>query len=182
MDLSNNKINNTISKTSSKGYGLNIVDIKGIGKASLELLNNEFIIKSMESDYNYSKSLDYMDFLLYSKGILILKDKFIIGLAGNQFEITCKEDANDFKTFYNNIKQIKNNGKTKDIKDLSNNSLNNNLVSKDISTNNEEVKSENTEESVVSVSEEIRNFHNLMKEGIITEEEFEEKKKELLKS
>lgn len=40
---------------------------------------------------------------------------------------------------------------------------------------------DNIEKETLNVSEEIRNFHNLMKDGIITEEEFEEKKKELLK-
>ena len=89
--------------------------------------------------------------------------------------------------FYNNIKQIKENGQyTSNSKlqtDTSNKSLSDNYVSKFISKKEEETNETetNVEESNINVSEEIRNFYNLMKEGIITEEEFEEKKKELLK-
>jgi predicted Zn-dependent peptidase len=38
------------------------------------------------------------------------------------------------------------------------------------------------QQMVRDIPEEIRKYHELLKDGIITEEEFEEKKKELLKS
>ncbi len=179
MNSSNNNNNNSINKTYSNESFLSIVEIKGIGNASLELANNNFIIRSHQSNYNYAKSLDKMDFLLYSNGNLIFNDKFFIGLAGEHFVINCKDNVNDFKIFYNNIKRIKANVKTENIP---NNTLTNNVATTHIPNNNEVNKSENNaDDSSINVSEEIRNFHNLMKEGIISEKEFEEKKKELLK-
>ena len=176
MDLSKNSKMNSVREVSFSKKILGNARIKGIGKASLELSDNNFIIKSSEINYNFGERVSNIDFIIYSKGDFIQNDKMFIGIAGNQFDIECTENEDEFKSFYDIIKSIKG-------RQSSNNRLNKDFTEKIPSENNNVVDevSENQEKETIKVSEEIRNFHNLMKDGIITEEEFEEKKKELLK-
>lgn len=186
MDLSKNRVN-SINKSNSNGLSLSNAKVNDMGKSSLELSDNKLIIKSIESNSVIDKSLDGLDYLIYSKGNFIANDKIFMGISNEQFEISCTDDELEFKNFYDNIKQIKENGQFTDNSklqtDTSNKSLSDNYVSKFISKKEKKTDETetNVEESNINVSEEIRNFYNLMKEGIITEEEFEEKKKELLK-
>lgn len=186
MDLSKNRVN-SINKSNSNGLSLINAKVNDIGKSSLELSDNKLRIKSIESNYVIDKSLDGLDYLIYSKGNFIANDKIFMGISNEQFEINCTDNELEFKNFYDNIKQIKEKGEfsnnSNSQNSSSNKTLSDNYVSKFISKKEKKTDETetNVEESNINVSEEIRNFYNLMKEGIITEEEFEEKKKELLK-
>lgn len=186
MDLSKNRAN-SISNSNSNGLSLNTAKVNGIGKVSLELSGNKLLIKSIESNNVINKSLDGLDYLIYSKGNFIANDKIFMGISNEQFEISCTDNELEFKNFYDNIKQIKEKGQFNNNTNLQGNSSNKTLSDNNISKfiSKKEEKSDDIENEVekhnINVSEEIRSFYNLMKEGIITEEEFEEKKKELLK-
>lgn len=181
--LKNRPINQAFKRNSNDGLVIGNVNVKNIGKSSLQLSNNELIIKSFKTSYVYTESIDKVDYLAYSSGNFFIDEKIFIGINGEQFEISCKEDEFQFKNFFDTIKRIKHSR-----------TANQNLL-EDTVTGNQELPETNTskvdekksedeeieEEPKLSPSEEIRNFYNLMKEGIISEEEFEEKKNELLK-
>ncbi|WP_323735904.1 SHOCT domain-containing protein [Methanosphaera sp. ISO3-F5] len=174
-----NKINEVNTHTKKVDVPrLNSAKIKDVGNVSLELSENKFKIRSLDSMFNYNKPVQDIDFLLFSKGNFLLKDKFYIGIAGDQFEVNCLENEIEFKNFYESIKRMRNNTR-KDEKLLNKTPS---YTDTSINYNNTPLIQETEEkEEKINISEEIRNFHNLMKEGIISEEEFEEKKKELLK-
>lgn len=194
MELSDKqRTNPNMTNTNANGFVLNLTKIKNIGKASVEIANGDLLIKSFESGYTFRKPVETIDYLAYSKGNVFLEDKIYIGISGEEFDIACKENEYEFKNFYDNLVNIResknsgnnynNNNTIKTINKSSNNKFSDNISkSKFNHTLDEQIEESNTEEKVVNSSEEIRNFYNLMKEGIISEEEFEEKKKELLNS
>ncbi len=199
MEFNKEKVNSKFKSPQKQGLTLNDVEIKGFGNSSIELSGENIIIKSFQSSNNLSKSISDIDFLIYSKGNFLIEDKVFMGISGEQFEISSKENDFALKNFFDNL--VKSKGNVYSGNDLLDNNLNSiktnqtslnnmssidengiifddsehNLVSEDSTSEN------NANTDNISVAEEIRNFHNLMKEGIITEEEFEEKKKELLK-
>lgn len=171
MDLYKNDVN--FRKSSSGVLTLNDANIKGFGKSNVDLSRNEIILKALESTFEVSKSVNDIDFLIYSKGNFFFDDTIYMGIGGEQYEITCKNDEIGLRNLYDNLVRTKaKNTPSKPI--LQQNNQTNINHTNDLSPPEEENK--------VSTSEEIRNFYNLMKDGIISEEEFEEKKKELLKS
>jgi hypothetical protein len=189
MEFDNNMDNSSRSHTDNMQISLNDVKIKGIGKSSIESSGNNLIINSYDSNFNFINSMDNIDFLIFSKGNFFNDDKVFIGIDGKQFELTCKNNENALHNFYDNLVKIKGFGiRSKEYVGLDtfnsnyNRKLSDNKVSKYISDNvdsDKQLDSDDSQKQLASV--EIRNFYNLMKEGIITEEEFEEKKKELLK-
>lgn len=198
MEFDKDKVNSKFKTSQKHGLTLNDISIKGFGNSSIELLDDNILIKSFQSNNNISKSLKDIDFLIYSKGNFLMEDKVFMGISGEQFEISTKENEIGLKNFFDSLVKMKGNVYS------GNNLLNNNLntiqtnqtslnnassiengVVFDNSDNkvisNEDLSENEAETSSINVADEIRNFHNLMKDGIISEEEFEEKKKELLK-
>lgn len=87
-------------------------------------------------------------------------------LADNKVQLNLKDKAISLKTI--------------DVDMISN--FESKLINK-LTTGSFEVKEEKTAKPVIrDIPEEIRKYHELLKDGIITEEEFENKKKELLNS
>ncbi|HIH35892.1 MAG TPA: hypothetical protein HA255_05515 [Methanosphaera sp.] len=199
MEFNKDKVNSRFKNSQKQGLTLNDIDIKGYGNSSIELLDGNIIFKSFQSNNNLSKSVDDIDFLIYSKGNFLMEDRVFMGISGQQFEISTKENEIGLKNFFDSL--VKTKGSTYSGNNLLENNLNtiktnqsninnsssidenaiifdnsaNKVVSDDSLSGNE------MESETINVADEIRNFHNLMKDGIISEEEFEEKKKELLK-
>ncbi len=172
MNLNTNNVN--FKRTSTGVLTLNNAKIKGFGKSKIDLKANELIFNAIESNYTIKKYVNNIDFLIYSKGNFLFDDTIYMGIDGEQFEIICKENEGELRNFYDTLLKVKKENTTKILETKQENTTNN-------SSNNQQLE-EKQEETKNSASEEIRNFYNLMKEGIISEEEFEEKKKELLKS
>lgn len=199
MEIHKEKVNSMFKSSQKRGLTLNDVKIKGFGNSSIELLDNNILIRSFQSNSNISKSINDIDFLIYSRGNFLLEDKIFMGIAGQQFEISTKDDEFGLKNFFDNLVKSKggvysgdnvlddnlNAVKTNQTYLNDSSSAEENGVILDNAQRNLTAQEESAEEDAdsesINVAEEIRNFYNLMKEGIITEEEFEEKKKELLK-
>lgn len=160
------------------GYTLNNVEIKGFGKAYVDLYNDKLVFNSIETAYKLEKPIKQIDFLIYSKGNFLIEDRIHIGINGEQFEIATKKDEYQLKNFYDRLTRTRENAPITENSPENNNQQNQtaNTIPETADKAAEEVKNKSS-----SATDEIRNFYNLMKEGIISEEEFEEKKKELLK-
>ena len=162
---SNNNITGS-SLNNNDELVINSVKIKGLGNSSLSLSRNDITIKSLESNYHITRSIDDIDFLVFSKGNFFFEDEMYIGISGKQYKIISKEE-HVLKNFHDSLVRIKDNRTH----------VNSNIPENNADT----ISSADNSNRNINASDEIREFYNLMKEGIISEEEFEEKKRELLK-
>lgn len=152
------------------------------------------LIKSYKTGNTFKISVDDIDFVSYSKGNFLEGDKIHIGVSGNQLTITgSKDNQTELRNFYNNLIKVRNDEKM-GFNYIEDNEKNNNLMesSKNISSilekhlssqksgETEHVSVEKTSNKEFDPTEVIRKYYNLMKDGIISEEEFKEKKNELL--
>ncbi len=167
----NPKINElNFTKTTNGGISLIDTKIKGFGKANINLKDNNLSFKALETTFNVQKSVNDIEYLIYSKGNFFFDDTIYMGINGEQFEITCKNDEIGLRNLYDNLINIKSKNSQKQPIPTKENNITPQTTS----------ITQNTEENNVSTSEEIRNCYNLMKEGIITKEEFEQMKKDLI--
>jgi hypothetical protein len=199
MDFFNKiEIDEKLRKAIGDGLAIGVAKVDKTGKSSIELLHKDMMIKSYKNGYTFKISVDDIDFVSYSKGNFLEGDKINIGVSGNQLTITSiSNNENELRNFYNNLIKVRNDEKMGVNYIEDNEELNTNTeFSKDISSILEKrITSQNSkvskqEKSVKSQkfkcnndfdpTEEIRKYYNLMKDGIISKEEFEEKKNELL--
>lgn len=163
MGLSkSNKLGSSLTNNVNDELVMNSVKVNGLGNSSLSLSKTDIIIKSSESNYTIRKSIDDIDFLVFSKGNFFFEDEMYMGVSGEQYKIISKEE-HELKNFYDTLVRLKGNVS----------SVNNN--------NTDAIRNHDNSNRNINASNQIREFYNLMKEGIISEEEFEEKKRELLK-
>lgn len=199
MSLFNSiEINPNIIPFIEKGEGVGIVKVEGIGKCSARLESDKIILNSYESPQN-SQAIPLADinFLSYDEGNFINEPKFNIGVSGKQFILAgVDNNDNELKRFYTTILNIKenqrqprpnpnhNNGMPRPNPNITNpnkqphnpmdfNSTN--AQPNDMLNNNDFM-----EDVTVDPVDEIRRYYELKQDGIITEEEFEKKKKQLL--
>ena len=200
MDIFNKiDIDAKLSKAIDDGLAIGIAKVDKTGKSSVEILHKDLMIKSYKTGNTFKISVNDIDFVSYSKGNFLEGDKIHIGVSGNQLTISSVGNNEiELKNFYNNLIKVRNNEKMGVNYFDDNENLNNNReFSKNISSILE--KHINSQSSNVSKekkstkpknrnindefdpAEEIRKYYDLMKDGIISKEEFEEKKNELLK-
>ncbi len=192
------EIDAKLRKAIDEGMAIGIAKVDKTGKSSVEILHKDLMIKSYKTGYTYKISVNDIDFVSYSRGNIVEGDQIHIGVSGNQLTITSTgKNEIEFRNFYNNLIKVRNNEKmgvnflednqnikssTESSKDISS------ILEKRISTqipeqskkNKTEKKKSNKTINNIDPAEEIRKYYSLMQDKIISEEEFEEKKKELL--
>lgn len=187
-----------LRKAIDDGLAIGIANVNKTGKSSVEILHKDLMIKSYKNGHTLKISVDDIDYVSYSRGNIIDADKIHIGVSGNQLTISSVgNNTTELKNFYNNLIMVRNNEKM-GVNYLEYNQKNNS--STDFSRNissildkriNKQIPEQSTKNktkitkpkkiiSKVDPTEEIRKYYNLFEDGIITKEEFEEKKKELL--
>ncbi|MEE3325402.1 MAG: SHOCT domain-containing protein [Methanosphaera sp.] len=193
------EIDAKLRKAIDEGLAIGVAKVDKTGKSSIELLHKDMLIKSYKTGNTLKISVDDIDFVSYSKGNFLEGDKIHIGISGNQLTITGNTDNEiELRNFYNNLIKVRNDEKMGfNYIDDNENAITNTELSKNISSilekrissqnsnelkHNDIKKTENKQiNNKFDPTEEIRKYYNLMKDGIISEEEFEEKKNELLK-
>ncbi len=193
------EIDAKLRKAIDEGLAIGVAKVDKTGKSSIELLHKDMLIKSYKTGNTLKISVDDIDFVSYSKGNFLEGDKIDIGISGNQLTITGNTDNEiELRNFYNNLIKVRNDEKMGfNYIDDNENAITNTESSKNISLilekrissqnsnelkHNDIKKTENKQiNNKFDPTEEIRKYYNLMKDGIISEEEFEEKKNELLK-
>lgn len=193
------EIDAKLRKAIDEGLAIGVAKVDKTGKSSIELLHKDMLIKSYKTGNTLKISVDDIDFVSYSKGNILEGDKIHIGISGNQLTITGNTDNEiELRNFYNNLIKVRNDEKMGfNYIDDNENAITNTESSKNISSilekrissqnsnelkHNDIKKTENKQiNNKFDPTEEIRKYYNLMKDGIISEEEFEEKKNELLK-
>lgn len=199
MDFFNKiEIDAKLRKAIDEGLAIGIAKVDKTGKSSVELLHKDMMIKSYKTGNTFKISVDDIDFVSYSKGNFLEGDKIHIGVSGNQLTISSIGDNEiELRNFYNNLIKVRNDEKigVNYIED-NENQISNTEFSKNISSilekrissqsiNQSKLKKSEKSQKVkvnndFNPTEEIRKYYNLMEDGIISKEEFEEKKNELL--
>ena len=192
-------IDDKLRKAIDDGLAIGIAKVDKTGKSSVEILHKDLMIKSYNTGNSFKISVNDIDFVSYSKGNFLEGDKIHIGVSGNQLTISSVGDNEvELRNFYNNLIKVRNNEKMgvnyiNDFENLNNNpefsknissilEKRINSQSTNVSKEKKSIKTQNTRKTDdFDPAEEIRKYYNLMKDGIITKKEFEEKKKELLK-
>lgn len=190
------EIDTRLRKAIDDGLAIGIANVTKTGKSSVEILHKDLMIKSYKNGNTLKISIDDIDFVSYSRGNIIEGDKIHIGISGNQLTITSTNNETELKNFYNNLIKVRNNEKmgvnyleynhngssTEFSKNIS--SILDKRINKQISVQSTENKAKKTSNKKVigkiDPTEEIRKYYNLLEDGIISKEEFEKKKKELL--
>jgi len=190
------EIDTRLRKAIDDGLAIGIAKVNKTGKSSVEILHKDLMIKSYKNGNTFKISIDDIDFVSYSRGNIIEGDKIHIGISGNQLTITSTNNETELKNFYNNLIKVRNNEKmgvnyleynhngssTEFSKNIS--SILDKRINKQIPVQSTENKAKNTSNKKVigkiDPTEEIRKYYNLLEDGIISKEEFEKKKKELL--
>lgn len=189
------EIDAKLRKAIDEGLAIGVAKVDKTGKSSIELLHKDMLIKSYKTGNTLKISVDDIDFVSYSKGNFLEGDKIHIGISGNQLTITGNTDNEiELRNFYNNLIKVRNDEKMGfNYIDDNENAITNTESSKNISSilekrissqnsnelkHNDIKKTENKQiNNKFDPTEEIRKYYNLMKDGIISEEEFEEKEK-----
>ncbi len=190
------EIDTRLRKAIDDGLAIGIANVTKTGKSSVEILHKDLMIKSYKNGNTLKISIDDIDFVSYSRGNIIEGDKIHIGISGNQLTITSTNNETELKNFYNNLIKVRNNEKmgvnyleynhngssTEFSKNIS--SILDKRINKQIPVQSTENKAKKTSNKKVigkiDPTEEIRKYYNLLEDGIISKEEFEKKKKELL--
>ncbi|MBQ6220273.1 MAG: SHOCT domain-containing protein [Methanosphaera sp.] len=191
-----------------KGEGVGVVKIKGFGKASARIESNNIIFDSYESSNTIKESIPSITLLSYNQGNFINEPKLIIGISNMQYVLAGVDDNDEeLERFYHTLLNIKNNEKINNNKlssgmpkpnqnitnpnkmpqqlnqnnnqNMVNNAPKNSYVINKANENPNDV--EHTQKPVLKDPvDEIRRYYQLKEDGIITEEEFNKKKKQLL--
>ncbi len=192
------EIDAKLRKAIDEGLAIGIAKVDKTGKSSLQILHDDLMIKSYKTGHTLKISVKDIDFVTYSRGNIVEGDKIHIGVSGNQLTITGVGGNNyELKNFYNNLIKVRNNEKmgvnfledNQNTKSSAESSKNiSSIIEKRVNTrisqqpiqNKTKKRSNKKIIKDIDPTEEIRKYHSLMKDGIITEEEFEKKKNELL--
>lgn len=152
-------------------------------------------IKSRDVDYDFlgllTETIDGKDnkfngaIKLDEDSIYVEKRSRLNGKVKGAFNVNYDDiSEDDIQRLADNKIQFNLNDKTLLLKTLDDDMLNNfesRLINKLTTGSFEVIEETPTKQMVRDIPEEIRKYHELLKDGIITEEEFENKKKELLR-
>lgn len=183
------ELDSKIVKSINKGLAIGIAKVDRTGKSSVQLVHRDIIIKSYKTGYTLKIPVDNIEFLNYTQGNFLEEDKIHMGISGNTLTISSNADnETELHNFYDNLIKIKNNEKTGAtfLENAENfDKKDDNKMSSTTQPIGDVVKPAKEQEKVKVIknfdpTSEIRKYYELMKDGIISQEEFDEKKKELL--
>ena len=193
------EIDNKLIPFIQKGEGVGIVKIDGFGKASARIESNKLIFDSYESSNTIKENIPDITLLSYNQGNFINEPKLIIGITNIQYVLAGVDNNDDeLERFYHRLLDIKNNEKANINKNqsgmprpnqnitnpnkISQPPFNQNINQRNINQNDNNIPSNNPDEENIQKDpvDEIRRYYQLKEDGIITEDEFNKKKKQLL--
>lgn len=186
-----------------KAHGVGIVKVNNMGKCSAIIDNNKLILKPYEGTSKVVIPISEINLIQYDKGNFINEPKLSVGAIGSQFVLAGVDNNDDeLNAFYQTLldlrqkqeklltnqkrnermphpnKNVTNPNKLmntqNNFQELSNS---NNPLTDEADQINEEITTQQVDFDPV---DEIRRYYELKEDGIITEEEFEQKKKQLL--
>ena len=189
--FSKTQINPKIIPFIQKAEAVGVVKISGYGKASVRIEANK-LMESYEHNNNIVEPISAITLLSYYPGNFINEPKLTIGVNSKQYILAGVDDNDtELEQFYNTLLGIKNrekhgplnkNGMPKPNQQITNPKKapqsNNFTQQTPIGENNIQTPEEETNQA--DPVDEIRRYYQLKEDGIITEEEFEKKKKQLL--
>ena len=189
--FSKTQINPNLIPFIQKAEAVGVVKIQGYGKASARIEANKLIIESYEHNNNIVESISAITLLSYYPGNFINEPKLTIGVNSKQYVLAGVDDNDtELEQFYNTLLGIKNrekhgplnkNGMPRPNQQITNPKKapqSDNFTQQSIIDNNMQTAQDETKQA--DPVDEIRRYHQLKEDGIITEEEFEKKKKQLL--
>ncbi|RAP54130.1 MAG: hypothetical protein BZ137_03805 [Methanosphaera sp. rholeuAM130] len=179
-----------------KAQGVGVVKVNNIGKCSAIIDNHNLVLTPYEGNNKIIVPIGEINLIQYDKGNFINEPKLSVGAKGSQFVLAGVDNNDDeLNAFYQSLldlrqkeeKLLKNNKRTDGMPHPNNNITNPNKL---INTKNDfpEVNNPDSQyEGDVPLQQvefdpvsEIRRYYELKEDGIISEEEFEQKKKQLL--
>ncbi len=180
------EVNPRLREPINQGLAIGIAMVDDIGKASVELSQSNLIIKSYTTNQTLKIPLSDLDFASYSTGNFLVEDKIHLGVSGRQYSIaSTNNNETELRNFYENILKVKENEKPR-VKYENKEEIHHTIIERGYPINQEQKEEEpedsepETHHEKFDPAEEIRKYHSLMKDGIISEKEFENKKEELL--
>lgn len=188
-----------------KGEGVGVVKLNNLGKFSAIINQNKVILNSYEGQNDIVIRIPDINLIQYDEGNFIMEPKLIIGAEGSQFELAGVDNNDDeLNRFYQTLldlrqqqenllqnKQSNNNSMPHPHRKITNpnklinsennfNSEVNNKPMQDTINNDYSVQNDTEDSNSIDPVSEIRRYYELKEDGIISEEEFNQKKKQLL--
>ncbi len=186
-----------------KAHGVGIVKVNNMGKCSAIIDNNKLVLTPYEGSSKVVIPLSEINLIQYDKGNFINEPKLSVGAIGSQFVLAGVDNNDDeLNAFYQTLLDLR----QKQEKLLTNQKRNDGMPhpNKNVTNPNKLMNTENnfrevtnpnnpvpgvinqtdedmmTQQAEFDPVDEIRRYYELKEDGIITEEEFEQKKKQLL--
>lgn len=175
-----------------KAEAVGVVKIQGYGKASARIETNKLIIESYEHNNNIVEPISAITLLSYYPGNFINEPKLTIGVNSKQYILAGVDDNDtELEQFYNTLLGIKNrekhgplnkNGMPRPNQQITNpkKAPQSDSFAQPAQINENNIQMPEEEIKQADPVDEIRRYYQLKEDGIITEEEFEKKKKQLL--
>ena len=179
--------------------GVGVVKVNNIGKCSAIIDQNKLILNPYESNNIIAIPIAEINLIQYDKGNFINEPQLTVGAGGSQFVLAGVDNNDDeLNAFYETLLDMRQNQE----KLLKNNNQSKNpgmpIPNKNITNPNKLVNTENNfkqispdknnfvpeesepQQQELDAVDEIRRYYELKEDGIISEEEFNQKKKQLL--
>ena len=183
-------------------HGVGIVKVNNIGKCSAKIDSNKLILKPYEGNSEVVIPISEINLIQYDKGNFINEPKLSVGAIGSQFVLAGVDNNDDeLNAFYQTLldlrqkqeklltNQKRNEGMPHPNKNVTNPNKLMNTENNFPKTDNQKPVTDGTNQINDELAaqqvefdpvDEIRRYYELKEDGIITEEEFEQKKKQLL--
>jgi hypothetical protein len=180
-----------------KAQGVGIVKVNNIGKCSAIIDNNKLVLTPYEGNSNVVIPINEINLIQYEKGNFINEPKLSVGAVGSQFVLAGVDNNDDeLNAFYQTLLDLRQKQDKLLTKSKRNDMMphpNKNVTNPNKLINTEkkfqqvpEMDNQESDEGPIPehndfdpVSE-IRRYYELKEDGIISEEEFNQKKKQLL--
>ena len=178
--------------------GVGVVKVNNIGKCSSIIDQNKLILNPYDSNNIIAIPIAEINLIQYDKGNFINEPKLTVGAGGSQFVLAGVDNNDDeLNAFYETLLDMRQNQE----KLLKNNNQSKNpgmpIPNKNITNPNKLLNTENNFQQIkqpknnfvpeesepqqeIDAVDEIRRYYELKEDGIISEEEFNQKKKQLL--
>lgn len=187
------QINPKIIPFIHKGEAVGVVKLEGFGKTSAVLQGDKIIFESYEGRQIPMLKLADIQRLEFQPGNFINEPKMIIGIPNQQLQLKGLDDNDqEFERFYNTLLKLKQQ-EQKQMQPSVADTPNRMDMSQQIPTSNQPPMMDKTpvqpnnirsntpiSDEEVDPVDEIRKYFKLKEDGIITDEEFQKKKEQLL--
>lgn len=174
------EINPKILPFIQNGSGVGVVKVGGVGNYSMRIESDKILLDPYDNAHPpIAVAIASIKRISYDKGNFIMEPKLYVDTDRDAL-VFAGVDNNDaeLERFYNTLLSIKTN------EEMANNNtqqnLNNNMMTNRNNNTVNPASSVSPADESADAVDEIRRYYQLKEDGIITEEEFEEKKKQLL--